>query len=123
MLNNFGKESIPHRIRNVEQLLVDLDEKLAKHIEEDERNMAAISTALQENTEAVKVLTQETREVVSIYRDWKGVANVGSKAQRFAVWIVKWMVVLAGLYTITEVVKEPSSWEGLNSLLRVFGLL
>jgi hypothetical protein len=50
--------------------------------------------------ESIDKLTAETADVVELYRSAQSVITIGVALQKFGVWIVKWPVIGAGMYSI-----------------------
>ena len=51
------------------------------------------------NAEAIQQLTEETREVVQLHKDFQGAARVGTSIQRLVLWFGKWGTLGVGIAT------------------------
>lgn len=57
-------------------------------------------------TTAIERLTEDTEGVVDLYKNAQGVITVGIAVQKLGLWVVKWPIIGAGIYTIWEWVKK-----------------
>lgn len=81
-------------------------EAIERRLDEGDRRFRELITATEANTVAVSKLVQETQGVVSLYRDVEGVYRFGKTAQQFGVWLIKWPVIGAGIFTMYLWLKE-----------------
>lgn len=51
------------------------------------------------NTKAISDLTEETRAVVQLHKDFQGAARLGTSLQKFIIWLGKWGAIGIGLAT------------------------
>jgi len=66
------------------------DEQMKRLIECQQQNAAAI--------EKLAVLCADMQSIVDIYQSVLGTLKVGSAAQAFGLWLIKWPLIGAGLY-------------------------
>ena len=64
--------------------------------------LSATVKSQQTNTDAIAVVVAETRDLVRLQRDVKGVVRLGSRAQAFTVWLLKWGAIGAGLAAVVK---------------------
>lgn len=74
-------------------------EQAEKREERDEKRFAAMMDAQERNIQAITLLTEETRVVVQLSKDVQAAARIGGGIQRFGLWILKWPLIGAGMYT------------------------
>jgi len=91
-------------MRFSDSMLLQLREDFDKHVTEEmslskdhlaaqNANVEAISkltVSVATLTDNVSALTNDTRDIIQTYKDLQGVARIGSGAQRFAIWCMKW---------------------------------
>jgi hypothetical protein len=53
----------------------------------------------QRNTQAITALTQETRAIVQLHKDFQGAARLGTSFQKFIIWLGKWGAIGVGIAT------------------------
>lgn len=93
-----------------------LQERLEAHMAHCEQRFARgeeqfsrILSCLQENTEAIRSVDENTREVVQAYHDVQAAARVGNAIQKFIVWCMKWGGILAGIgYALNWILEHIS---------------
>lgn len=61
--------------------------------------VAELVKATQANTDAIAKLTENTAGIIQSNRDWEGATRIGVKLQRFAIWLLKWGAIGAGVAT------------------------
>ena len=104
------------------QLRADFDQHIKEetlaskaHLAAQNANVDAISkltVSVATLTDNVSELTRDTRDIIQIHKDFQGVARVGSGAQRFMVWCMKWGAIGTGVamgvsYIIEHFSKHP----------------
>ena len=119
-------------MRFSDSMLLQLREDFDKHVTEEmslskdhlaaqNANVEAISkltVSVATLTDNVSALTNDTRDIIQTYKDLQGVARIGSGAQRFAIWCMKWgsigaagaaVTIACGQWRILAGYCEPSS--------------
>ena len=75
------------------EALAEKVEHLAQEFEqfknEDARRWDRLIKSQEDNTEAIKDLTQQTAGVVQLYNDVRGASRLGAAVQAFTVWLAK----------------------------------
>ena len=71
-----------------------------KHFTLSEQRYNEWIICTQQNTEAVTQMVLETKEVIQLYKDLRGVIRIGVVAQKFGMWVIKWPLIGAGIFTI-----------------------
>jgi len=51
-------------------------------------------------TNAIEKLTNDTQGVVDLYQNAQGAITIGVALQKLGIWVIKWPVVGAGMYSI-----------------------
>lgn len=76
-----------------------------EHVEDYKAQRAADAIVFRELIDSQAALTREvsflvesTKGVVSLYDDIQGAVRIGSAAQRFGTWIIKWPLIGTGLF-------------------------
>lgn len=64
-----------------------------------DKRMLQLIECQEANTRAVTDLTVKSAGVIELYQNLGGAIKTGVAVQRFGIWIVKWPLVGAGLYT------------------------
>lgn len=87
--------------------VAELSQKLEEHIDmcqqrfdEGDAEFLAVKKCIEENTEAVRRVEENTDEIISAWNNIKGATSVGIAVQKFGVWLVKWPLIGTGLYAI-----------------------
>jgi len=75
-------------------------EDCEKRFSEGDKQFKKLIDVTNENTEAVTLLIDETREVIQIYKDIQGAARIGKGVQSFGIWVIKWPLIGGGLYAL-----------------------
>jgi hypothetical protein len=82
-------------------------ERFEKHEQREAEKFDMLIQSMQTNTDTVgeickqvSQLTQDTRDVIQLHRDFKGAARLGKGAQGFFLWLLKWGAIGAGLVAI-----------------------
>jgi hypothetical protein len=84
-----------------------LREALDDHVRMCEKEFASgeaefqeLRQCIQENTETVNEIKANTDEIVTAWRDMKGAISVWTIMQRAGLWVIKWPIIGAGIYTM-----------------------
>lgn len=70
----------------------------SRNAEVDDR-IEKLIVSQQQSTEAMDRLTEATRGVVEVYNNVNGAIKVGTTMQRFLLWVLKWPVLGAAIFT------------------------
>lgn len=81
-------------------------EEFKQHVERYEEKakadgdqMQTLIEAQRQNTEAISLLVEETRDIIQLHRDLQGATRLGTSLQKFGLWLTKWGVIGIGLAT------------------------
>jgi len=88
-------------VANIEQQLNQIRQDLQNHLRRDDEQIKQLISCQQQNAEAIEKLTAvcaDMQAVVDVYKSIIGTLKVGSAAQSFGLWLIKWPLIGAGLY-------------------------
>jgi len=88
-------------VANVEQQLAQIKNDLRDHLQRDDEQIKQLIECQQQNAVAIEKLTvvcADMQVIVDIYQSVIGTMKVGSAAQAFGLWLIKWPLIGAGLY-------------------------
>lgn len=83
--------------RSIEVIIERLDAH-DKRLDAGERRFEELIRCSEENTKALNLLADETRDIVQVYRDTVGAIKVGTAVQRFGIWCLKWGAIFGGFF-------------------------
>lgn len=87
----------------IERLILKQEElsiALAKDRRESDAVVRSLVATTAETQQQLGILIQETRGLMTLYRDIEGIGRLGAKAQVFLLWVAKWPVIGGGCYVL-----------------------
>lgn len=87
----------------IERLILKQEElsiALAKDRRESDAVVRSLVATTAETQQQLGILIQETRGLITLYRDIEGVSRLGAKAQTFLLWVAKWPVIGGSCYVV-----------------------
>ncbi len=87
-------------------------ERCERRFEECDNLVIDLIEMQKANAETIRQLTEETREVVQLHKDFQGAARIGTSIQRLVLWFGKWGALGVGIAT-------AMTW-GADKLVEVF---
>ena len=74
-------------------------QELKTRFESHEAKIDPLIEACNRNSTAIENLVEETSAIISLHKDLQGTIRVGANVQSFGLWLMKWPLIGAGLYT------------------------
>lgn len=96
------EEKIERLILKQEELSI----ALAKDRRESDAVVRSLIATTAETQQQLSVLIQETRGLMTLYRDIEGIGRLGAKAQTFLLWVAKWPVIGGGCYVFFKFILD-----------------
>ena len=103
-----------------QQLLTDLRDRQDRLEEEfhssrkrTEEMLQQLVAVTQQNQTQMSVLIEETRDLVSFYKDVQSMGRMGKRLQTVLVWVAKWPLIGSALYFIGHSFLEWARSKGL----------
>lgn len=111
--NTTPRDPYYQRIDAVAQMVEEQKQAFAEKTEADEKRFTHLTDLVErqaeltaKNQEQLGSLISETRDLLQLYRDFQGIGRIGSGLQRLALWLLKWPLIGAGLYSAAMAVVE-----------------
>jgi hypothetical protein len=75
---------------SVDKSIISLTSRFEKHVTDEAAKFDSMINAVNQNTQSIDKLTEETRSIVELHRDIQGTARIGKSVQNVLLWLVKW---------------------------------
>ena len=83
-----------------------LEEEFHSSRKRTEEMLQQLVAVTQQNQKQMSVLIEETRDLVSFYKDVQSMGRMGQRLQVVMVWVAKWPLIGTGIYFMGHTVLE-----------------
>lgn len=87
-------------MNDIKNTLKDHIEDHEKQRDDDRETIKELLEVSKSNAESIKLVIDETKGIIQLYKDMQGVVRVGITMQKVGIWLIKWPLIGAGLHQL-----------------------